>query len=124
MAISHKDRYQLSQDTTFLQRVQASLLTICVSIANEGWAIAFHSDRANLAGQIVRNPTGSNGGPNWAQLFCNTASTDATCIGAATQAGTVALTSANIAAQAALVTDTQIDNAISAEFNAFTRVPA
>lgn len=89
-----------------------------MSIANEGWAVAFHRERANFAAQILSNPASPI---DYVQLFTNTASTDATCISDATAAGTVALTGANIATQAALVTDAHIDAAISAEFNAFIR---
>lgn len=118
MPVTHKDRFTLSTDPTLKTRVQAGLITTCVSIANEGWAVAFHRERANFAAQILAAPSSPT---DYVQLFTNAVSTDATCIGAATSAGTVALTGANVAAQAANVTDTQIDNAISAEFNAFIR---
>lgn len=119
MPVSHKDRYQLSQDAAFLSRVQASLITACVAISNEAYTPSFPA-RHNFAAQILNNP---NGTPNWAQLFCYTVATDAACIGAATGAGTVALTPGNVAAQAANVTDAQIDAAVSGQFNAFIRVP-
>lgn len=118
MAVSHSDRFQLSQDVGFQSRVQAALAAACVNIANEGWAIAFHRERASFAVQIL------NGAQNFTILFANTVSTDTSVIGDATQAGTVALTSGNRAAQALLVTDVHIDNAISAEFNAYIRVPS
>lgn len=118
MAVTHKDRYTLSTDPVFKTRVQAALVTACVSIANEGWAVAFHRERAAFAAQILFSPSSPT---DWVQLFTNTVSTDATCISDATAAGTVVLTGANIATQAALVTDAHIDNAISAEFNAFIR---
>lgn len=121
MAVTHKDRYTLSTDPTFKTRVQAALVAICVSIANEGWAVAFHRERSDFAARILGNPSSPT---DWVQLFTNAVSTDSTCIGAATQAGTVALTSGNVVAQSALVSDTQIDNAIAAEYNAFIRVPA
>lgn len=120
MAVTHKDRYTLSTDPTFKTRVQAALIATCVSIANEGWAIAFHQERAIFAGTILRGPTTPL---DYVQLFTNSVSTDATCISDATAAGTVVLTGANVAAQAALVTDAHIDTAIAAEFNAFIRVP-
>lgn len=122
MAVTHKDRYLLSTDGTFLQRVQASLIAACVAISNEAYTPSFPG-RHNFACTIIQNPTGLNGSQNWVQLFCNTVATDTTCIGDATQAGTVALTSGNLAAQAALVTDVHIDSAVSAEFNSFIRVP-
>lgn len=118
MAVSHKDKYLLAQDPTFQQRVQAALMGICVSIANEGWAVPFHRERAAFVTQVLALPN------NWVPLFTNTVATDSTVISDATQAGTVVITTANAAAQGALVTDTHIDNAIAAEFNAFVRVPA
>lgn len=121
MAVTHKDRYTLSTDPTFKTRVQAALITACVSIANEGWAVAFHRERSEFVTRILSSPSSPT---DWVQLFCNSVSTDATCISDATQAGTVTLSGANVATQAALVTDAHIDSAISAEFNAFIRVPA
>lgn len=118
MAVTHKDRYTLSTDPTFKTRVQAALIASCVSIANEGTGVAFHRERGGFAAQILFSPSSPT---DWVQLFANSVSTDATCIGAATQAGTVALTGANVAAQAALVSDANIDSAIAAEFNAFIR---
>lgn len=121
MAATRSDMYQLSQDTTFQHRVQAALIAACISISNEGWAVPFHRERAQFCTQVLASPGGT---PNYVQLFSNTVSTDAACIGAATTAGTVPLTTGNVAAQAANVTDAQIDAAIAAEFNAFIRVPA
>jgi hypothetical protein len=120
MAVSYNDKYLLSQDATFQNRVQASLLSACVAIANEGWAIAFHRERAQRCTEILQSP---NAPMNWVQLFTNTVANDATVIADATQAGTVAITTANRAAQAALVTDAHIDAAISSQFNAFIREP-
>jgi hypothetical protein len=56
-------------------------------------------------------------------LFANTVATDANVSGDATVAGTVPLTTGNVATQAALVTDAHIDNAISSQFNSFFRTP-
>src|SRR6266576_1942749 len=114
MAVTHKDRYTLSTDPTFKTRVQAALVAACVSIANEGWSVAFHRERSDRAANILSGPSSPL---DWVQLFTNSVATDTTCISDATAAGTVALTSANVAAQAALVTDAHIDSAISAEFN-------
>lgn len=119
MPVTHSDRYQLSVDPGFLHRVQAALINACVAIANEAYTPSF-PNRHNFAATILNNP---NGTPNYSQLFCNSAATDAACVGAATASGTVVLTPANVAAQAANVTDVQIDNAISGQFNAFIRVP-
>lgn len=121
MAASRSDEFQLSQDVTFQGRVQASLLAACVSIANEGFSVAFHRERSRFASTIlsaINNPQ-----VNYVQLFSNSVSTDPTVIADATQGGTVVLTSANRAAQAALVTDAHIDAAVSAQFNSFIVVP-
>lgn len=118
MAVTHKDRYTLSTDPTFKTRVQSALIAACVSIANEGTAVAYHRERASFGAQILFSPSSPT---DWVQLFTNAVSTDATCISDATAAGTVVLSGANVATQAALVTDAHIDSAISAEFNAFIR---
>lgn len=115
------DEYQLSQDPTFQNRVQASVLAACVAIANEGWAVAFHRERATFSAQILSATSGQ--GP-YITLFANSVATDPTCISDATQAGTVPLTPSNRAAQAALVTDAHINAAVSAQFNSFIREPA
>lgn len=121
MAAGRNDMYQLSQDPVFQNRVQASLLAACVAIANEGWAVPFHRERATFAAQVLS----SNGSQaTYVTLFANAVATDANVIADATQAGTVALTPANRATQALLVTDAHIDNAISGQFNSFIREPS
>lgn len=113
MAASHSDSYVLSTDSTFTNRVRAALIAAAIAIWNEAANIAFHTQRVRYAAQIMNAPS------NYAPLFASAVATDATCLSDATQAGTVALTSANVAAQAALVTDAHIDNAISGQFNSF-----
>lgn len=115
------DQYMLSMDTNFSNRVQASMIAAAVSITNEGWTVAFHRERAIFANQVLASP---NGTPNYKQLFTNYCGTDTNCISDATQAGTVTLTVGNTPAQAALVTDTHINNAISSCWNSFVREPA
>lgn len=122
MAVTHNDKYQLSQEPTFQNRVQASLVAACIAMANEGWAVAFHRERSDFANRVLLSPNGSNA--NYVQLFSNVVATDTNVIGDATQAGTVALTSGNRATQQALVTDAHIDNAISSVMNAFIREPS
>jgi hypothetical protein len=122
MAVTKSDMYQLSQEPTFQNRVQASLIATCVNIAAEGFSVVFHRERADLARQIMLAPNGAN--TNYVVLFSNALATDTNIINDATQNGTVALTSGNRATQAALVTDAHIDNAVSAMFNAFCREPA
>lgn len=122
MAVSYGDKYFLQSDTQFQNRVRASLIAAAVSIASEpiaaGLAGAFlHKARANFAEQVLLNPD------QFKMMFSAAVATDANVIGDATQAGTVTLTSGNVAAQAALVTDAHIDNAISGEYNAFLILP-
>lgn len=121
MAITHNDKYQLSQEASFQTRVQVSLVAACIAITTEGWAVVFHRERSNYAQQVLAAPSGT---PNYVQLFSNAVSTDVNVIGDATQAGSVVLTGANRAAQSALVTDAHIDSAISSMFNSFIREPA
>jgi hypothetical protein len=113
MAASHSDSYILSTDSTFRNRVQAALIAAAVSIWNEAGNTAFHVPRVRYAAQIMNSPA------TYAPLFTNAVATDAACLADATQGGTVALASGNVAAQAALVTDAHIDNAISAQYNSF-----
>ena|SRR6202521_4788291 len=120
MAASRSDQYQLSQDPTFQNRVQESLLAACIAISNEGWAVPFHRERSTFGTEVLK----ATGAPSsYVLWFSTTAATDTNVIADATQAGTVVLTSGNRAAQAALVTDAHIDNAIAAEFNSFIREP-
>ena len=121
MAASVHDQYVLSTDTTFQNRVQSSLLAACVAISNEGWSIPFHRERATFCAQILTNTVSPN---PYVTMFTNSVSTDANVIGDATQNGTVVLTSGNVAAQAALVSDAHIATAIASQFNSFIREPA
>lgn len=120
MAASYNDAYQLSQDAAFKSRVQAAILTGSVSVANEGWTVAFHRERATFVNNMLSSPTSL---ANTVTLFTYTVSTDPTVLADATAGGTVALTSANVAAQAALVTDAHIMAAIASQFNCFVRTP-
>ena len=120
MAASRNDSYQLSQDSTYQHRIQASLLAACIAIATEGWAVAFHRERATFVQSILSSTTSL---ASAVTLFSNSSATDATVLADATVGGTVVLITGNRAAQAALVTDAHIDNAISSQFNAFIREP-
>lgn len=113
MAASRSDMNLLGTDGGFQGRVRAALILACVNIAGEGFAVPFHKQRAEFAAQILNAPD------QFKPLFASSAATDLTVVGDATAAGTVVLAQANLAAQAALVTDGHIDNAIAAEFNAF-----
>lgn len=118
MAASRADQAVLASDTTFQNRVRQSMVAACVSISNEGWAGgAIHKQRTEEATRIINNPD------SFKQLFAVSVATDASVIADATAGGTIALTAANVAAQAALVTDAHMDNAVSAEFNSFFLPP-
>jgi hypothetical protein len=112
MAASYNDMFLLSGDATFQGRVGSALWQTCVNISNEAWS-SVHQQRKNYVAQVLNNPV------IYKPFFVNAASVDATVIADATQAGTVVITSGNVAAQGALVTDVHLANAIAAAFNAF-----
>lgn len=118
---THSDSYILSQCIPFQNRVQAALLTYCTVVATEGWTVPFHRERANFVTQVLGNTSTPN---PYVALFSYSSATDATVLSDATQAGTVTLTTGNVATQQALVTDTHIDNAVASQFNAYIREPA
>lgn len=114
------DQALLAADPTFQGRVKEALAQTCVNIASEAISsstLQIHVSRARLAAQILNALT--NGSPNWPQAFTITVATDTATINTVTNNGTVTLTSGNAATQAALATDTEILNAVSAQFNAF-----
>jgi hypothetical protein len=114
LAVSYNDKYTLSQDQAFRNRVRTALLAFCGTVIGEdGRATVLHKERLTRAVAIVNQPD------SFAPLYTNAAALDATVISDATQAGTVALTSGNVAAQGALVTDAHLDAAIAAQFNFF-----
>lgn len=118
MAASRSDMNILSGDAGFIGRVRASMIATSIAITTEAWTVAFHRERQTYAVAILNQPD------IFKALFANSVATDASVISDATQAGTVVLTSGNVAAQAALVTDAHIDAAISGQFNSFFRTPA
>lgn len=121
-AVALSDQYQLSGDATFQSRVQASLIAACVAIGNEGWNVVFHRERQTFATQVL-NSTVSGNQAFYVTQFAEAVATVTAVINDATQNGTVSLTSGNRATQAALVLDSDINNAVSAVFNTFIRLP-
>jgi hypothetical protein len=118
MAASRADQAILAADPTFINRVRQSLIAACISISNEGYSGgAIHKQRAQRAGAILNLPD------TYKPIYAVSAATDANVISDATAAGTVVLTAANVAAQAALVTDAHLDTAMSAQFNSFFDPP-
>jgi len=110
--MSLNDEALLATDLTFIQRVRASVLASAVAISNEG-PVTNHAQRDQVAVNALTNPDA------WKMYFAATIATDPTVIGFATSNGTVTLTAANLAAQAAFVTDASINNAVSAQWNSF-----
>lgn len=118
MAATLKDMDTLRQNVIFQGRVRASIISGSIAVGNEGDTVAYHRERATYCSQVMNSPD------SFAPLFAGAVATDATVIGLATQAGTVALTTANTDAQQALVTDAAINSAVGTQFNAFFRRPA
>lgn len=119
MTASFNDSAILAGSSLFQSRVRASLTSACISIATETDVANLHF-RTSRASQILQSMELLSGNmPVWVLRFAIGVATDATCLADATQAGTVALTVANVDAQQALVTDAHMSNAISGQFNAF-----
>ncbi len=118
MTASRSDMNVLSGDAGFQGRVRASLISTAIAITTEAASVLYHRERQKYAVQILNAPD------TYKLLFANTVSTDTNCIADATANGTVILTSGNVLAQAALVTDAHIDAAISGEFNSFFLFPS
>jgi hypothetical protein len=119
MAVSYSDKQFLASDPTFQNRVRQSMIAACVSIASESpTTVAFHRERATFGVACMNSPD------VYKLLFANAVANDASVIADATAAGTVVLSSGNVAAQAALVTDAHMDTAVSSQFNSFFRTPA
>lgn len=116
MAASRNDSYLLGTNTTFLGRVQASMVAAAVAIASEGISVVNHQARVSLVHQILASPTAET---NYATMFSLTVATDANVLADATASGTVALTAGNVATQQLSVTDAHIDSAVSGQFNAY-----
>lgn len=114
---NYADKQLLASDATFQNRVRQSLLAACSSIKNEGTSVAFHRERETFLVGVMNQPE------TFKVLFANVVAGDASVIGDATVSGGTPLTSGNVAAQAALVTDAHIDTAVSANFNSFFRTP-
>jgi hypothetical protein len=122
MAVRRSDQYWLGQSAVFQHMVQASLMSACVAIQSENPSTTvFHRERAGYVAQI----TGSI--PAWndaVQRHAFAAAGFTAVINDATANGTVAINStASGDTQAPLVTDADLDTAISSQFNTFFRTP-
>ena len=113
----------LAGNPVFVSRTSAALVGTCLNITNEAITTntqILHQRRASLAQniltQLVANPTA------WPASMALAAATNPTVISDATAGGTVVLTTANATTQQALVTDSDLNNAVSAAFNSYANI--
>ena len=111
------DQQFLAADPTFRLRVLESVIRVCFNVGSEATTVAYHYKRLAFASQtlanILANPS------QYAVFFAQCVATDTTVLNDATVSGATPLTGANVAAQAALVADGDISNALSAQYNTF-----
>lgn len=107
------DQALLANDPTFLLRVRVAAIGAAVSISNESTTTANHPQRDQLAVNVLTQPD------NYKVMFAAAIATQSSVINDATQNGTVTLNSTNTPAQGALVTDTDINNAVASVWNSF-----
>jgi len=114
MAVSYTDMDALRQDAVFISRVRAAIIKGSIAIGNEDpRAVVNHTARVRYTSQVMNNPDA------FKQLFTDAVAADSNVINPATSNGTVAITGANAATRAALVSDANIDSALGVVFNAF-----
>jgi hypothetical protein len=113
-AQSLSDKAVLGANSVFVQRVQEALLTAAIAVSSDGLTAGAVNQKRHIQAQSIMI-----GSLAWSLMFAPAVATDATVIGAATQGGTVPLTTGNVVAQQALVTDASIANAVSSMYNAF-----
>ena len=118
MAVTYQDKAILADNATFQNRARQAMLTGCMSIKNEGWSVAFHRERETFVVAVV------NQADTYKKLFASIMASHGDVAGDATEAGTVTLTTGNIEAQQALITDSHLDDAVAVAFNLFFRTPA
>lgn len=115
------DQQVLTTDPTFQNRARESSINYCNTVVSTesitAASLHLHIQRVNLCAQIMSSPD------TFKTLFADAAAANATVIGDATQAGSVPLTSANVAAQATKVLDTDLNNAVASSLNSFLTVP-
>lgn len=117
MAASRNDSNVLGANPLYVNRVQSSLVAAAINIFAEGFgASTAHRERVQFVHQILSSPTSIT---NYTTMFAVATATDASVLADATAAGTVVLSSGNVAAQQASITDAHIDAAVAAMFNAF-----
>jgi hypothetical protein len=118
MPASYSDQVFLSSDPQFQNRVRQSLINFSITTKGEATTVAYHRERETYAVSVLGNPD------LFKVVTAQAVAANSAVIADATVGGTVVLTSANAAAQAALVTDPHIDTAISNGYNSYFRTPA
>ena len=119
MAVANlNDMVTLTTDTVFGGRVFMGMILFCTTVVPSetitGTTVSLHQQRKQYAAQVLNNPN------FYKPLFVNAVASNQTVANDATVGGTlVGLTSPAIATAALLCTDTDINNAIAAAFNAF-----
>lgn len=124
MPASHNDAALLTASTLFIGRVELSVVAACLAIRGESIPAppagvpaaviaAFYKRRGDFATQVLDNSVA------FKLIFAKGVATDPNVVANATVGGSVPITTNNVDAQQALVTDTNIDNAVAAQFNAF-----
>jgi hypothetical protein len=112
------DMATIATDSVFGNRVFMSLIQFCTStVPAESIAsttVQLHVARKNYASQVLNNPT------FYKPLFVNAAAANQIVANDATATATVVgLTPTALATACLLCTDTDINNAVAASFNAF-----
>lgn len=113
------DSQLLASDPTFQNRVRQSLIVQCLNAQVEDPnTVPFHRERETWAAAVMNSPD------SYKETVACAVAGSLACVQDATVGGTVPLTSGNVAAQAALVTDQHINAAIVTGFNSYFRTPA
>jgi hypothetical protein len=107
------DQAFISNDPTFNLRIRASVIAAAIAISNESTGTAFHQQRDQIAIAVLGSPLAMQSN------FAFAVASQPAVISDATVNGTVTLNSTNAAAQVALVTDTDINNAVASVWNSF-----
>lgn len=114
------DMATLTTDTTLQGRIFMSLMVYCTvtvpgeAVASSAGACSTHIARKNFAAQVMNNPN------NYKTLFVNAVCANQIVANDATTNGTIVGDApATLATAALLCTDTDINNAVAAAFNAF-----
>ena len=113
---NYSDQQLLAGEPTFVNRVRQSMINACVGIANDKSAAYWRERQAFAVGCM-------NAPDTYKTIFAQMTASNSAVISDATVAGATPLTSGNVAAQAALVTDAHIDTVITSNFNSFFRTP-